>query len=394
MNVGTDQFSGVPSTGGFHDEEQASNVGLSSKNTNVVSASTAGIRALTYQMTSLYLRTPAKIFRPSRFDYLATTRILQAEALLNRPYSVLSHSSILLLYRAVKKNGWRYIPDQVLPPLIANSVAGVVLYTTYLTTLQHLNDNNVKLTNLAFVDTFRSGFLAGAIQSFVSAPIDAIFTRSSLSEIIQGKHTNLWQYGVYKLKQIGPVGVFAGFGFNLIKDSIGFAFYFSVFEMIKTQGYNVTRKMISGAEYYKAKVLGREYVEEMEHSRSANALHTTFILFAGASAALCLIGVQYPFNKIQKIHLSRLEALDIYNENLNVGKRRFFKIYYKSYIETILQVESMVLKSHLTFFEWCYKGFVRNALSTIPATSIGLLVFEILRQRLSDDLEEASRFES
>ena len=55
-------------------------------------------------------------------------------------------------------------------------------------------------------------------------------------------------FGFNKLREIGLIGVFAGYGFSLVKESFGFAFYFLTFEIIKTQGYNLTYKLIN---YYK-----------------------------------------------------------------------------------------------------------------------------------------------
>lgn len=47
----------------------------------------------------------------------------------------------------------------------------------------------------------------------------------------------------------------------------------------------------------------------------------------------------------------------------------------------------MKRKAKLSWLQLGYKGFVRNAVTTIPATSVGLLVFEIMRTRLSSTLE-------
>ena len=51
----------------------------------------------------------------------------------------------------------------------------------------------------------------------------------------------------------------------------------------------------------------------LEKNRLIKILKSSFILLAGASAAFTLLAVQYPIAKVQKIHLSRLEALDVYN---------------------------------------------------------------------------------
>jgi hypothetical protein len=130
-----------------------------------------------------------------------------------------------------------------------------------------------------------------------------------------------------------------------------------------------------------------ERLVRMEQTRLTKILKSSFVLLAGATAAFSLLAVQYPLTKVQKIHLSRLEALDVYNSSSS-NTRPFIKLYYNSYIDTYFQVLKIKSKSKMTWFQVAYKGFVRNALTTIPATSVGLLVFEIMRTKLADNLEE------
>lgn len=174
-----------------------------------VSASTAGIRAVLYQIQTLYLRTPVKLFRPSRFDYLAYVREIANKNgnLDKRPYSIRTHSSIGMLVNVIRKEGWKFIPDQVLPPLVANLITGVILYGTYLTALDQFErsraevriteiikknsmtgpgtDKNAVAATAAIlyrrrhddfyfynpIDTWRAGFIAGIAQSLAAAPL-------------------------------------------------------------------------------------------------------------------------------------------------------------------------------------------------------------------------------
>ena len=202
------------------------------------------------------------------------------------------------------------------------------------------------------------------------------------------------------MKEIGLVGVFAGYSFSLIKESIGFAFYFSTFETIKTQGYSITYKIFKffrdQEEMIKSKLQSLfnwddvkvdEKMQRLERYRLERLLKTSFILIAGASAAFALLAVQYPLTKVQKIHLSRLEALDIYSASTRKEKP-FIKLYYNSYIDTFNQVLRMKQKAKVTWFKAAYSGFIRNAVTTIPATSVALLVFEITRTRLVSSMEE------
>lgn len=389
------------------DKKQASNP--------TVSLSAAGIRALIYQLQSLYLRTPVKLFRPSRFDYLRYVKALanKHDDISNKPYRFRTHSSIGMVINVLRTEGWKFIPDQLLPPLIANSATGIILYTTYLTVLDHYTKSHVALNGkkrndfnwYAPFDTWRAGFVAGTVQSLAAAPVDAIYTRLTVLEMLEGNHDNLWKFGFNKLKEIGLVGVFAGYGFSLIKESFGFAFYFSTFEIVKTQGYNLTYRLImyykKSEEAIKMKLQklfkwDDDQVDEkllkLERYKLMKILKSLFVLLAGASAAFSLLAIQYPISKVQKIHLSRLEALDVYN-HYNVAKnsgnsKPFFKLYYNSYVDTYKQVMRMKERANITWFEAAYSGFVRNALTTIPATSIALLVFEIMRTKLADNFED------
>lgn len=366
-----------------------------SKNSNqTVSASAAGMRAIVYQLQALYLRTPVKLFRPSRFDYLAYVRELadKHDNIKLKPYKFRTHSSVGMLISVLRKEGWRFIPDQVLPPLIANSATGLILYATYLSALDKVGFNS-------YLNVWKAGLIAGAAQSLAAAPVDAIYTRLSAAEMLNGNHQNLWVYGLKKLKEIGLVGVFAGYGFSLIKESLGFAFYFSTFELVKTKGYNLTYKMIRSYRLIKSSFRKKlafimnkpplidEKLMKLAETKLTKILKSSFILLAGASAALTLITVQYPLSKVQKVHLSRLEALDVYNA-YHETSRPFVKLYYNSYIDTYHHIMKMKAKSKLPWFQFAYKGFVRNALTTIPATSIGLLVFEIMRTKLADSMDE------
>lgn len=377
-----------------------------------VSLSTAGIRAVLYQLQALYMRTPVKLFRPSRFDYMVYVRELanKHDNIHSKPYKFRTHSTLGMLHSVIKKEGWKFIPDQVLPPFIANSATGIILYGSYLTALDYFDKNRDQL-NLNRKDyyyppsdTWRAGFVAGAMQSLAAAPVDAIFTRLSMAEVMSGKHQNLWVFGWEKLKEVGFIGVFAGYGFSLIKESLGFAFYFSTFEIVKTRGYSLTYRVISSYRRFKQKLRDKFSFIHMssknqetdaqllrfEQNRLMKILKSSFILLAGASAAFSLLAVQYPISKVQKIHLHRLEALDIYSATMHKQQRRFFKIYYNSYVDTFQHCIAIKRKSKQTWFKLAYKGFARNALTTIPATSVGLLVFEIMRTRLSDNIDELS----
>jgi hypothetical protein len=158
-------------------------------------------------------------------------------------------STLGLLTHAVKTHGWGFIPNQVLPPMLANvrSVSsgqgadpysifaglltcfsvGAVLYTSYLQILGTLHQPSSQSTKRIYPPpsiqaTLTAGFAAGAIQSVIAAPLDALQVRFRTSDITEGRYRTLWHYGYRKLNEIGVRGIFAGWSLSLMKDSIGY----------------------------------------------------------------------------------------------------------------------------------------------------------------------------
>ena len=227
-------------------------------------------------------------------------------------------------------------------------------------------------------DTFKAGFIAGAAQSLAAAPIDAIVTRFSASELLHSSHKTMWSYSLSKLIEIGPQGVFAGYPISFIKESVGFACFFATFETVKGQWY-------------------RTYIKYFHNGEKGNrALYPSFILGAGALAAVSVQAVHYPIGKIQKLHLMRLEALDEINKNRPpTSKYSMWKLYSKTYMHTFEKAAKLVQKdAGGSWFRWLYAGFSRTTLTTMPSTSIGLVVFEIMRIRYSVTDDEPPAFQS
>lgn len=417
------------------------------RNHSLIGALTAGGRSVVYQMTSFYLRTPLKLFRPARFDYLHYVRIIltgeektgaswndsvkgtKLGFLKSRYFGYLENSSLGILTKALNKYGWKVIPDRILPPLIVNSATGVVLYTTYLTTLSQLsNGSSTSSPSKNVWDVWRSGFAAGAMQALVSTPIDAVYTRSSTSEFLSvaKKYDNLWLYGRDKLMEIGLIGCFGGFGIALIKESLGFAVYFTTFEMVRGQLCEWVKSAIRQYSEVKYVINNIKFTDLIpsktpppEATRSKMVflsekeekwLNRAFIFVGGVTAAFLLQVVQYPFRKIQKIHQSRLEAFDIINRSLarqSPGNKsisdatkiwvsepasRRLHIYYNSYLDTFEHIH-FIHKNTNSLLRWLYKGFARNTLAIIPGTTAGLLMLDYMRssfeQSMPQQLEES-----
>ncbi|KAK7202597.1 mitochondrial carrier domain-containing protein [Myxozyma melibiosi] len=395
---------------------------MNSNNNNTanqyVGAATAGTRALLSQFIALYARVPVKLFRPTRVDYLMVPRAVNPAVASSLPYSFKTHSSLALLKHAVNEYGFRFITEQVLPPLIANSMIGVVLYTTYLTALPLVrfgSDN--ESGSIGYRQAFLAGGIAGAMQSLAAAPVDAIFHRFSVSELLipddkntgETRHKSLWRYGFEKLQSIGVRGVMAGYSLSFVKESAGFAVFFSTFEGVKQWSYRHIVESYGApvpryADAKKGATVGTEQSVDSIREKPSAALYPATVLGAGAAASIALQGVQYPLSRLQNIHLTMLEALDyrtLYrSQNKNKDKdgiqrservsgRKLAHIYVASYRRTLAEASRLKDRGRNggSWLKWMYRGFVRHALGTVPSSSVGLFVFEIMRIRYMEDFE-------
>jgi hypothetical protein len=414
-------------------------------------ASAAGMRALTQQVVAFYFRAPVKAFFRTRVDYLAYARALQeqhytaAAALLDQTAlkdlasrsatrSAVGSAWIWLkrnlrgttpgvLATAVRHYGWRVVPDQVMPPLIANVGVGVVLYTSYLQILGQLHPESSRASKRVYpppspLETFTAGFLAGSIQSIVAAPLDAVQARYDLTASAAGmtgsgnpapagvskeRPKSMWAFSVGKLREIGLRGIFAGWGFSLLKDSMGSAVFFSTFEYVKAQGYYRFVTWYYGSLNEDAIVLlsrRRPTVaaspnEDMSMPtiiRPHYAIEPTFLLLAGMGASFAQQAVLHPLSHIQVEHWERLEALDARarelkdagtSEGRSRGRSRMFTAYRDAYVKTwsecVAEAEAAGLGHSMR--RWLYRGFWWNTIRQVPSTSAGLIIFELVRRK-------------
>ena len=239
-------------------------------------ASAAGARALSAQVVAFYFRAPAKAFFRTRVDYLGYARVVhqaRIQALMDAAAATAASSSDTtassrwtflrrqawlwarsttpgVLTSAIREQGWAVVPNQILPPLIANVGVGAVLYTSYLQILGRLHEDSARASRRVYPPpppsaTFAAGFLAGGLQSVVAAPLDALQARFDHRDLMPdggngggggsggGRPRSMWSFGWDKLRQIGLRGIFAGWGLSFAKDSLGSAIFFSAFEYVK-----------------------------------------------------------------------------------------------------------------------------------------------------------------
>jgi hypothetical protein len=419
-------------------------------------ASAAGVRALSAQVVAFWFRAPAKAFFRTRVDYLAYARVVhqaQTQAMLaaaaasakasgKTPVSYASAAARYawlwmrsttpgVLTSAVKQEGWGVIPHQILPPLVANVGVGAVLYTGYLQILGRLHEESARASKRAYPppspgQTFTAGLLAGALQSVIAAPLDAIQARYDHSDLMNsgsggasGKTRSMWSFSAEKLREIGLRGIFAGWGLSLAKDGLGSAVFFSAFEYVKNQGYYGFVTWYYGG-------LGRDVVDLLAMKRPRNnsqvqdqdqiqnqdqdpefkvirphyALEPTFLLLAGLGASFAQQLVLHPLTHFQVVHWDRLEDLDAKVATLRraaanpapdappARRWRMLRAYYRAYQATWAECNAEAAAEAQSMVRWLYRGFWRNAIRQVPSTSAGLIIFELIRRKYGFGMEE------
>ncbi|KAI1622155.1 mitochondrial carrier domain-containing protein [Exophiala viscosa] len=362
------------------------------KSNAATGASAAGARAFAAQAVAFYFRAPVKAFFRTRVDYLAYARSINPDVQSGR-FSWRSTTPGLLAH-AIRNYGWRFIPEQLLPPLAANVIVGAALYTSYLQVLGRLYEPASHATKTVYPPappayTFAAGFAAGSIQSVLAAPLDALQVRfEQRGDAYQ--HKTMWQYGKGKLHEIGLRGIFAGWGLSFLKDSFGSGIFFSTFEYVKAQGYyNFVRW------YYGA--LGDVDVEKLAQRRGSvatqaqptavirphYALEPAFLMFAGMSASVAQQFMLYPLSTLQTLHYERLEDLDKKAVQLHrdggASRGRMLRAYYHAYQTTWKAAKTQAVGVGMR--NWLFRGFWWFTIRQIPSTSAGLVMFELIRRK-------------
>ena len=306
-------------------------------------------------------------------------------------------TSPALLAHAVRTHGWGFIPNQVLPPLIANTVVGAVLYTTYLNGLGVLHGPSSLATKRVYPPplvstTFTAGFAAGTVQSLVAAPLDALQVRFHAAEMMEGKYRNMWQYASSKSREIGLRGVFAGWSLSFVRDSFSFGAFFATFEFIKNQCfynfisnfYGFYDKLSFSTQMQIDGQIGELGIPEI---RPHYMLEPSFILMAGAAASIVQSVIQHPITRIQEVHYGRLEWIDSHRHaDPAAPKVKTLKLYASAYKKTLKECAVLARRGG-SLRRWLYADFLSSTLRQVPSTSAGLIVFEILRRKYSLDEE-------
>ncbi|ORY78051.1 hypothetical protein BCR35DRAFT_292044 [Leucosporidium creatinivorum] len=123
-------------------------------------------RALFGSLAFLFKR-PIRLFRPVKISTWTGIQAIAEE----QGRSVTPGFVRALL----RKEGWRFFPRHVLPPLLVNTAVGLTLFTCYTgaeSLLTPLLSNSLSPTSTFLLVPFLSGSFAGGAQSLLSAPLD------------------------------------------------------------------------------------------------------------------------------------------------------------------------------------------------------------------------------
>ncbi|KAF2785442.1 mitochondrial carrier [Melanomma pulvis-pyrius CBS 109.77] len=356
----------------------------------------AGIRAITARAVAFYFRAPVKAFFRGRIDYLGYARAINPSVQAAVGWSWRMTTPALLVH-AVRTEGWRFIPNQVMPPLLANTFIGAVLYTAYLQSLESLHEPTSFQTKRVYPPppastTFTAGLIAGGVQSVLAAPFDALQVRFRTADILEGKYKTMWHYAGHKLHSIGLRGIFAGWTLSLMKDSLGAAVFFGTFETVKSQAYYEYITKYYGSRTRDSLLESASIVHDDIDGRPVikphYALEPTFLLLAGISASITSQLIQHPLNELQLVHYRRLEALD-YQAHDESKPSRIMRRYYHAYEETFRQCKKLASRQG-GWRRYLYKDFFMGTIKQVPSTSAGLIVFELVRRKYAFESEEAT----
>jgi len=238
--------------------------------------------------------------------------------------------------------------------------------------------------------TFAAGFSAGAFQSVVAAPLDALTIRFKTTDLTQGTYKNMWDYASKKLQTIGVRGAFAGWALSLGKDAFGYGLFFGAFEFIKSQCfYEYVSHWYS--RYGLLSMFHQEQIQQQIQLQSVSdqgerpvikphyLMEPSFILLAGATASVLQQAVAHPFTRVQELHFQRLATLD---ELLQArpGRLDTMQLYARAYQKTWIQAGKRATKSG-GWIRWLYQDFWMTTLRQVPSTAAGLIVFEVFRRK-------------
>ena len=201
----------------------------------------------------------------------------------------------------------------------------------------------------------------------------------------------MWQYSHSKLREIGPRGVFAGWGLAFIKDSFGYGAFFATFEYVKAQAYyNFVSKYYGDLQANPLRPLLKpkqvSNVGTHDLIKPHWALPPIFLLLAGIFASIAQQIIQHPLSLVQNVHFKSLDYIDRHAK-IKQPRTAMLRTYQHVYRKTFQQCAVYARRAG-RWRRWLYRGFLANTIKQVPSTSAGLVIFELVRRKYGDISED------
>ncbi|CCL99327.1 uncharacterized protein FIBRA_01345 [Fibroporia radiculosa] len=292
---------------------------------------------------ALYFSRPVRLFRPSKVNGWQTLKRLA-----NYHGQSLTPQYLSWL---VKQQGFTVIPKHFVPPMLVNGVLGFVLWSTYSTVSDALENH---LSSSPIMLAAVSGASAGGMQALVAAPAEnvrlAIEGGSSSArgwshawkEVFRGTQVQASKPRIEVVQDarqvrewMREVGEMAGrgwdgWGWGCAKDICGFAVFFSIFELTRraaTETKTMTQDMISSSE-------AQNQVPGHLRSQIPRVAHATTLVTGGAIAGLAYEVVSRPWDMARKaVHIGRLAPVSERHSVAMILVRRLREDGLKSFFE-------------------------------------------------------------
>lgn len=168
-----------------------------------------------------------------------------------------------------------------------------------------------------------------------------------------------------------------------MKDSLGSAMFFCLFETVKAQGYYSFVTWYYGS--LKPQSIERlssklKQDGDMLYIKPHYAMEPCFLMLGGIAASTAQQFVLHPLGLIQSVYYRRLEHLDhkLHKHKENSKKVKEHRL--EAYRETYRRCQNRAARVG-GWGNLLFRGFWLNTIRQVPSTSAGLIIFELVRRK-------------
>ena len=179
--------------------------------------------------------------------------------------------------------------------------------------------------------------------------------------------------------------------------ALGFGLFVATFEWVKAQGYLRFITLYYGS--LRGDLLSMvEWKQDAQGTdlgviRPHYTIEPAFLALAGVSASVAQQLVAHPLGRVQDIHYGVVQSQERKarvaskkGSSVNtINPRR--TIYTGAYGKTFELCRMRAIKRG-AWRTWLYQGFWWNTIRQVPSTAAGLVIFELVRKRCSDQIED------